>query len=175
MQTIPKNRTELAAWLGIAKSAVTEQAKRGMPVDSLEAAQAWRAANLNPARVKGSRFDPSKLRPPQQDPGEAVKRAAAMLDLAHAELDAGRDIDRLEAHLRAALRAVAPPLRDSLPLHADVIRYLVRHVLALLPDDQDALNDDGSPVWDEDLSDGDAQACGEFWYGVACGEWVLNP
>ena len=173
MTTIPKNRTELALWLGIAKSAVTAQAQRGMPTSSLEAAQAWRREHINPARKKGTRFDPAQLRPPQQDPAEAAKRAAALLDLAHAELDAGRDIDRLEAHLRAAMRAVAPPWRDELPLHTDIMRYLVRHVLARLPDDRDALNDDGSPVWDADLSDGDAQACGEFWYGVACGEWVI--
>ena len=67
MATIPKNQTELSCLLGIAKSAVSEQAKRGMPVDSLEAAQAWRAANLNPARKKGTRFDPAQLRPPQPD------------------------------------------------------------------------------------------------------------
>ena len=57
MTTTPRNRTHLAELLGIAKSAVTAQAARGMPTYSLEAAQEWRRRNIDPARVKGNRMD----------------------------------------------------------------------------------------------------------------------
>ncbi len=57
MTTTPRNRTHLAELLGIAKSAVTAQAARGMPVGSLEAALEWRAANIDTARKKGVRAD----------------------------------------------------------------------------------------------------------------------
>lgn len=57
MTTVPRNQTHLASLLGVAKSCVSTQVKRGMPITSLEEALAWRKENLRPARVKGTRFD----------------------------------------------------------------------------------------------------------------------
>jgi hypothetical protein len=57
MTTTPRNQTHLAELLGISKSVVCEQAARGMPVLSLEAAQVWRRMNIDPARKKGKRYD----------------------------------------------------------------------------------------------------------------------
>lgn len=42
----------IAAALNISSAAVTKQKKRGMPVDSIEAARSWREQNLNVAAIK---------------------------------------------------------------------------------------------------------------------------
>lgn len=110
MTTIPKNRTELALWLGIAKSAVSAQAQRGMPTSILEAAQAWRREHINPARKKGTRFDPSKLPPSQQNPAEAVKRAAALLNQVVAQVgqSIADHLERLPDEIEHACAALGP-------------------------------------------------------------------
>ena len=59
--------TALAAALGISRAAVAKCHRFGMPIDSIEAARAWRAAHLNPARMK---------RPPATD-----DRAALIADI----------------------------------------------------------------------------------------------
>lgn len=46
------SQAAIAAALGISTAAVTKQKKRGMPVDSVEAARAWREQNLNVAASK---------------------------------------------------------------------------------------------------------------------------
>jgi len=53
----------MAKALGISQPAVAKAVKRGMPLDSLEAATAWRQANQNARRTKGSQ--PSAPRPPE--------------------------------------------------------------------------------------------------------------
>ena len=50
-------KKDLAAALGISASMVSRLAKQGMPTDSAAAAQAWRAAHLDPARVVRARAD----------------------------------------------------------------------------------------------------------------------
>lgn len=54
---------QMAKALGISQPAVAKAVKRGMPLDSLEAATAWRQANQNARRTKGSQ--PSAPRPPE--------------------------------------------------------------------------------------------------------------
>lgn len=51
---------ELAALLGISGAMVSKLAARGMPTDTLERAMRWRKRHLEPGRVKGSKFDPTK-------------------------------------------------------------------------------------------------------------------
>lgn len=54
------NQTELAAALGMTRSSVSKLKGQGMPVDSLEAAQAWREARQNVAarkRLPSARLD----------------------------------------------------------------------------------------------------------------------
>lgn len=46
------SQAAIAAALSISPSAVTKQKKRGMPVDSIEAARGWREQNLNVAATK---------------------------------------------------------------------------------------------------------------------------
>ncbi len=48
---------ELAEQLDISRQMVNKLRKRGMPVDSLEAAQQWRKKNLNPFTTKNNRID----------------------------------------------------------------------------------------------------------------------
>ncbi len=53
-------KKELAQLLGVSESIVSRHAKKGMPTDSLARAQRWRKRHLEPGRVKGVRFDPTK-------------------------------------------------------------------------------------------------------------------
>jgi hypothetical protein len=48
---------ELAVALGISGAMVSKHKAKGMPTDSVESALRWRAAYLQPARVKGVRAD----------------------------------------------------------------------------------------------------------------------
>lgn len=57
METIANNQTHLAELLNLSKATVSQLAARGMPTHTLEAAQAWRKENIDPARRKGQRFD----------------------------------------------------------------------------------------------------------------------
>ena len=180
MTTIPQNRTHLAEMLGVAKSAVTAQAKRGMPTDSLEAARAWREANLNIARRKGIRFDQhyqppgQQGKPPPPPVASLAAQASALMDAASALLAAHQSITAMVPYLRTALHAVPKTERDSVGLNLDVMRLLLADVMALLPADRNAKWDDGSPVYlDRDMTDSEAQVAGEFWYQVAAGEWLF--
>lgn len=179
MATIPRSQNHLAELLGIAKSAMSQQARRGCPIHSLEAAQAWRKANLDPARRKGARFDKYRQRQkPGPAPPEALARslaaqASALLAAASAVLETGQTIEDLVPSLRAALLVVPTLERAKVALPLRVIDVLVADVLAMLPPQgSGALNDDGSPVWRDgtDMSDEEAQELGEFWYQVAAGE-----
>lgn len=55
---------ELAALLGISPASVSKLKRQGMPVDSPERAQRWRKRNLEPGRIKGTRFDPNQSTQP---------------------------------------------------------------------------------------------------------------
>ncbi len=178
MTTIPRSQNHLAELLGITKSICSRHAAKGMPTDTLEAAQAWRRLNLDPARRKGNRFD-QHYQAPQRKPAPPrlptlAEQASAMLTAASAMLETHKPIDALVPGLRAALRAVPPPERDDVDLRLDVMRPLLEHVLVLLPEDRDAKCDDGTPAFPDALTDDEAQQMGEFWYQVAAGE-VMAP
>ncbi len=73
------------------------------------------------------------------------------------------------------MAAVPPNDRGRVRLHLDVMKVLLAPVLALFPPrDLTPLNDDGSPVYMDKMSDSDAQEVGEFWYSVAAGEWAIQ-
>ena len=178
MPTVPKNQTDLANMLGIAKSAVSAQARRGMPTDSLEAAQAWRKAKIDPARKKGSRLD--KFYQPRQPAHQTDVRTRAVDLMAQAAdaLEAGLDITPMVPGLRRALASVPPEWRDDLgELPMPVIRVLLRDVLAALPDRAtNPTNDDGTPFYIDGatLTDDEAQHTGSIWYEIAAGELVFD-
>lgn len=172
---------ELAAALGISEQMVSRLRKRGMPTDSIERAERWRRRHLEWARMKQNRAlsaadlarSPATPPRPARAPAEAL--ACAVLDrladgaraaagtlgaeslddvalLAHLALaDA-----RLEPAIRAALRAVLPPLRPEafarLP-EALVLRLAAPVVAAIA-----AAADDGGgapaaePVDDDDTA-----------------------
>lgn len=56
-------QNELAEALGISASMLSRLKKRGMPVDSLAAARAWRALHLKPELTKENRYTPFKEAP----------------------------------------------------------------------------------------------------------------
>lgn len=51
---------ELAKILGISPAMVSKLKKLGMPVDDPDRSRRWRKRNLEPGRIKGSRFDPNR-------------------------------------------------------------------------------------------------------------------
>lgn len=128
METIPSNQTHLAAMLGLSKGTVSQQVKRGMPTDSLEAAQTWRAANIDPARKKGQRYDqhhladqPDATRPVLHPPGtdedfQSARRREkiAAANLAEIEEAAKRDLYLVKADFERHLFNAARQLRDTL-------------------------------------------------------------
>jgi len=64
--------SQLGELLGISKQAVGKAVKAGMPVDSYEAAEAWRSANLDVSRTKTGRVDVSaRQSAPVDGPGGA--------------------------------------------------------------------------------------------------------
>ncbi|MDP3083443.1 MAG: hypothetical protein Q8N44_07105 [Rubrivivax sp.] len=67
-QTPVKSRAELARALNIDRAMVTRLARRGMPTDTVEAAQAWRCVNLNPAFRK----DTNMARDPMARAGDGA-------------------------------------------------------------------------------------------------------
>lgn len=168
-------KKELAQLLGISGSMVSKLAKIGMPTDTLERAQRWRKRHLDPGRMKGTRFDPDKIRPTVLRPkpaalpqSEAVVRAIAMLNIAAVAHEAGQTIAPMVSTLRAALSAVPKPERENVgPLPLEVMNILVADVFAV------CVGPDAAPPAGETtpMNDAEAQAMGEFWYQVAAGEW----
>lgn len=179
-----KSQNHLASLLGISKGAASRLAARGMPTHSLEAAQAWRATHLDPARTKGTRFDPSALgaEPVQTSaPTPArvtsspnpLERAASLLEIASSALGNGRPIDVLVPSLRSALAEVHPSVRSSLLLPIEVMDVLVAHVLEALSQSEelsDPVSQGVSQSAGASMSDEEAENMGAFWYSVAAGE-----
>ena len=180
MPTIPKNQTDLANMLGIAKSAVSAQVRRGMPVTTLEAAQAWRKDHIDPARKKGARLD-RYYQPRQALPSPRADAQAQVISLMTTASDAlarGQGIEAMVPALRDALAAVPPELRDDLgTLPMPVMRVLLRHVLDVLPArEKNPTDEAGNPFYIDGttLTDEDARAAGAIWYEIAAGELVFD-
>lgn len=164
-------QNELAAALGISKQAVSKNKKQGMPVDSLEAALAWRRRHLNVAQRKP---DPKPLHH-QHDCGPEVQRANDLIRAAASMIGAGQAIDAMVPSLRAALSGVALRSRDLVQLDLQVIKALVREVLeALPPAELQPMLPEGGHVWAETMTDQEARDAGEFWYALAAGELTLD-
>ncbi len=106
---------ELAALLGISGPAVSKLVKRGMPTDSLERAKRWRKRHLEPAMVKGSKFDPKA--PAFPEIAEAERLALVVLQ-SLAEACSRLDQERILAPVRAAIRSLSPG--DDLRMPAEV-------------------------------------------------------
>lgn len=147
-------RSDLAALLGISRGMLSRLESRGMPVHSLQAAAAWRQANLHPGRRKalpgasGQRITTD----------DALALALARVEAADMRLrdvlaQPGTDRAALQAELRAAMRAVPGRARADVELWLCCwIDLLGFEPLIADPDVPEVL-DDSRP-----------------WYAIACGE-----
>lgn len=117
MTTTPKNQTELAGLLGLTKGTVSAQVKRGMPTTTLEAAQAWREQNIDPARKKGQRYDQHH----QDDQPEAHQPTPAPTGSTE-DFQSARRREKIAAANRAEIEEAA--LRGLYLVKADFERHL---------------------------------------------------
>lgn len=177
MTTIPRNQTHLAELLNVSKGSVSRMAARGMPTESLEAAQAWRKSKLDPARIKGARFDQYRKSQPQPTAKPAptptladaqsdhLAHAVALMNLADASLANGVSIDALVPTLRAALHAVPEDERLSATMPLEPMRVLTAEARA----DWSPHDTPGAPMTDDEASY-------MYWllYQVAAGEIYVD-
>lgn len=117
--TKPLLQSELAEALGVSPAVVSRDARRGMPIDSVEAAGDWRARHLRP-RVKAGQAAADPAPAPAATPSSRPARPDARPDL---ELDDDR-ISYEEARRR---REAAEAQRAELQL-AELRGDLVRAV-----------------------------------------------
>ena len=145
------SQAALARALGLSPAAITKFKARGMPIDSVEAAQAWRAKHLRP-RVRADRQDTA--------PGVSPLQRAEQLGLLA--------LGNFQAHageLRAALAALSPG--DARRVRLEVTVWDLLHGPGLLTEVCDpALAGAG------DIGD-DSVAAGILW-DVACGRRVYR-
>lgn len=167
--TKPLSQNAIGRELGLSSANMTKLRKQGCPMDSVESVRAWRLERQSIAQRKP---EPRRSSAAQQHRLEHVE---ACMQAAAAMLEAGAPVDAFIPTLRRALAAVPPNDRGRVRLHLDVMKVLLAPVLALFPPrDLTPLNDDGSPVYMDNMSDSDAQEVGEFWYSVAAGEWAIQ-
>lgn len=117
----PPTMAEIARALGVSRQAVHTLHRRGMPVHSVEAAHAWRKANLDPARRKRSGFDDElRLR-------GLVARADDLMQAAGGALAAGNEtaFAALVPALQQALRDVPEEGRDRVQFLPPVLGRLL--------------------------------------------------
>ena len=124
------SRAALARGLGLSRSLMTRYGKRGMPLHSVEAAQAWRRQHLNIAARK----------PEPKPDGEAsalLHRVTAWGALAEQALRSG-NFDLIADDLREAMRRVPRDRRADVELPVEVWRALLAHIWAIFGPDEPA-------------------------------------
>ncbi len=142
--------SQLGELLGISKQAVGKAVKAGMPVDSVEAAEAWRLANLDVSRTKTARVDVSAPPgrsddadgadddAPQSSDDAAYKRARTEREQIRRDREAlqleqerGNLVDKQEVArlrftefraLRDALGHIGARTKDALSVETDPLR-----------------------------------------------------
>lgn len=164
-ETTP-SQAAIARAIGVAKSRITALKAQGMPVHSIEAAQAWRRTHLNPARTK-----PPPRPPAHPAPSPAVLTAQTLMEAAGLVLAAGGSIEPLIPGLRRALRAVPPHQRDYVELNPEVMRVLLAPLLTLIDREKAASPDTIEPPPEDDEAKAEA---GSWLYAIACGEVKFN-
>ncbi len=162
-------KKDLAIALGISAPMVTKLHQRGMPIDSVEAAQQWRRQHLDPGRVKPGTSTPRRRQadpvlPAPVDAEQALQSAQWLMDTASERLRAGGDIGPLVQSMRLSLAAVPVEIRPRLLWCAEVAEVLTRHAHAVL--DVPARGERTKAEMTED----EAFDMGAFWYQIAAGE-----
>jgi hypothetical protein len=143
--------------LGITGAAVAKLAKRGMPLDSADAARRWRAAHLASHRMKAD---------PGPSPETLAQRANELAALATSAMG-GHGFELLAHELRAAMRAVPLSHRPQVGMSFDLWR-------ALMGDYTMAVLDEGRSPTPQEMSDEDANEVGAICYQLACGEAAIT-
>lgn len=160
---VKPTKKKIAEAIGVSQPMVSKYVRQGMPVYSIEAAIRWREQHIDPLRRKewllGTRAGPSTE--------QLLDRVARLFDLAAV------NYARHEADLRAALRAVPPRLRPTVPLRVDVAHKLLAPALAVGAD----LLQPGA-----DMPEDEAEEMGAIVYAICAGEiiasggkWLISP
>ena len=153
--TMVPSQADIAAALRIDAALVTRYKKRGMPVDSIEAARAWKFSHVRP-RI-GSAWPPEAAPPSAQ-----LHAAQALADHAGELLADGGDVAALVPAIRQALAAVPEHERAGVGMSRELWDVLAERVLALVPAEEKNSGARMGPAEEEDM--------GNFWYRVAAGE-----
>jgi hypothetical protein len=167
MKAIEKpTQTALASALGIDPAMVTRDKRRGMPIDSIEAAQAWRDQNV---RVRWTPEADTEAVGVALNGERLAERAAALLQAAGELLDSGGDIAPMVATIRQAMAAVPFDQRSRLRFPFNIMDALTEEVNRVM--------DKGDPagliygtLYPTKRAKGEAIDMGAFWYAVAAGE-----
>lgn len=120
MNTEQPTQTALASALGLARSRITALKKDGMPVDSIEAALAWRKARQNIARRNPVPVNPSGGNQPETLNLEMTHdEARTRREIAEASIAQMKEAEMrgkflLKAEVDAAVFEIARSMRDGL-------------------------------------------------------------
>jgi hypothetical protein len=87
-------QSKLAKLWGVSRVSVHKMTKKGMPLDSIEAAEAWRDKNADPDRVRGGKA--SDKSHPLPDSPEATEKKAARIRQAATVDEAERYLSEVE-------------------------------------------------------------------------------
>jgi hypothetical protein len=87
-------QSKLAKLWGVSRVSVHKMTKKGMPLDSIEAAESWRDKNADPDRVRGGKA--SDKSPPLPDSPEATEKKAARIRQAATVEEAERYLSEVE-------------------------------------------------------------------------------
>lgn len=183
------SQSELAKGLNLSKARVTALKKRGMPMDSVEAAQAWRLVHVAPTAHTIPAVPTSDHDDIQSTawPGRHAEAVGAVTRLAVSVLSTGAKLDDALVHaIRTALRAVPKDRRERITksLPVSVMDELTEHFFDLPPILADADNasehsgsvpkdyfeHDGLVAPPRDATGAEAVDALAFWYRVAAGE-----
>ena len=151
---------EIAKALDLSPASIVKYKRKGMPMDSIDAAAAWHRS-----RVKVTAHRMPHAPAPQRPADSAATRAADLLDLAANAHASGHDISALVPGLRSALHAVPAGDRAAMLLPVDVMDVLTADVRKVLQDDEPG-DDDAQG----EMSGQAAVWLGVFWFSVAAGE-----
>lgn len=176
---------EIAVALGISTPRVSQLKRRGMPVDSVEAAAAWYRSRVDQVRAAGQRLSRGggavaaaeslpAASPPEHDAAlsERLVRAAEALAESVAGAIGRPEFDTVSLPLRLILQEIPARHRHLVALDAALWTALCRPVL-------DAVRAGGD--WDQPatrpapVTAADAAELSSFWYQVAaCEVWLSD-
>lgn len=171
MKAIEKpSQTALAAALGIGPAMVSRYKVKGMPLHSIEAAQAWRDANV---RVRLTPEADSSSTGKALEGEQAAARAGALLQAAAELLETGGDVWPMAATVRQAMAAVPPEQRSRVLFPVSIMDWLTEDVARQVKQGDPAGLLYGTLHLGRPAR-GDRVDMGAFWYAVAAGEILVR-